>query len=112
MKDEEMTDEEREMLYTLSVNLDYFAKETARGQSFYQYGKKADDYADILLELKSKRLLTIEMSQINVDMLLRIMQNIDNTIKDMQKGYVLEKCTFMCKRCDYLQYCKYNKEIK
>ena len=51
-----MTEEEREMLYTLSVNLDYFAKETARGQSFYQYGKKADDYADItkMLQMTNK----------------------------------------------------------
>ena len=95
------------------------SKDKAQKTTYKKYLEKiqelhlnADDYADILLELKSKRLLTIEMSQINVDMLLRIMQNIDNTIKDMQKGYVLEKCTFMCKRCDYLQYCKYNKEIK
>lgn len=95
------------------------SKDKAQKTTYKKYLEKiqelhlnVDDYADVLLELKSKRLLTIEISQINVDMLLRIMQNIDNTIKDMQKGYVLEKCTFMCKRCDYLQYCKYNKEIK
>ena len=39
--------EEREMLYTLSVNLEYFAEETERGRQYYQIGKKAEDYADI-----------------------------------------------------------------
>ena len=40
------------------------------------------------------------------------MTNIDNVILDMEKGYVLEKCAFQCKYCDFLQYCKYGKEIK
>ena len=35
------------MLYTLSVNLEYFAEETERGRQYYQIGKKAEDYADI-----------------------------------------------------------------
>lgn len=71
-----------------------------------------EDYEDFLIEIKDKKLLTVAISPINIDMCVRIMKNIDNTIKDMQKGYVLEKCTFMCKKCDYLQYCKYGKEIK
>lgn len=70
------------------------------------------DYEDFLIEIKDKRLLSISQSPINRDMAVRIMTNIDNTIKDMDKGYVLEKCTFMCKKCDFLQYCKYGKEIK
>lgn len=47
------TDEEQEMLYTLSVNLEYFSREMKRAKEFYQYGKKADDYSDIakMLEL-------------------------------------------------------------
>ena len=70
------------------------------------------DYEDFLIEIKDKRLLSISQSPINRDMAVRIMTNIDNTIRDMDKGYVLEKCTFMCKKCDFLQYCKYGKEIK
>lgn len=71
-----------------------------------------DDYEDFLSEISDRRLLSIETQPINIDMVYRIMNNIDNVIKDMQKGYVLEKCSFMCKRCEYIQYCKYGKEIK
>lgn len=70
-----------------------------------------DDYSDILEDLKNKKFLQISITRINEDMLMRIMENIDKTIQDMNKGYVLEKCSFMCKRCEYLPYCKYNKEI-
>lgn len=81
-------------------------------QTINEMGLNVADYEDILAELSGRTLLTIETSTINVEMAERIMTNIDNTIKDMEKGYVLEKCTFMCKKCDYLQYCKYGKEIK
>lgn len=72
-----------------------------------------EDYNDILIELTNKRMCTIAISEINNEMAVRIMTNIDNTIKDMlNKDYVLEKCTFQCKYCDFLQYCKYDKPIK
>lgn len=95
------------------------SKDKAQNVTYKKYvdtikelGLNIEDYEDFLIEIKDKKLLTIAISPINVDMCVRIMNNIDNTIKDMQKGYVLEKCTFMCKKCDYLQYCKYGKEIK
>lgn len=95
------------------------SKDKAQNVTYKKYidtikelGLNIADYEDFLIEIKDKRLLTIAISPINIDMCVRIMANIDNTIKDMQKGYVLEKCTFMCKKCDYLQYCKYGKEIK
>jgi hypothetical protein len=75
-------------------------------------GLNIADYEDILAELTGRTMCSISTSNINTEMAIRIMTNIDNTIKDMDKGYVLEKCTFMCKRCDFLQYCKYGKEIK
>ena len=81
-------------------------------ETIEQLGLNIDDYADFLLEIKDKTLISVAQSSINPDMAVRIMTNIDNTIKDMDKGYVLEKCTFMCKKCDFLQYCKYGKEIK
>jgi CRISPR/Cas system-associated exonuclease Cas4 (RecB family) len=81
-------------------------------EAITENGLNAEDYADILDEIKDKRLTTVAISNINLEMAQRIMQNIDNTIKDMGKGYVLERCTFQCKYCDFLDYCKYEKEIK
>jgi CRISPR/Cas system-associated exonuclease Cas4 (RecB family) len=81
-------------------------------EAITENGLNAEDYADILDEIKDKRLTTVAISNINLEMAQRIMQNIDNTIKDMDKGYVLERCTFQCKYCDFLDYCKYEKEIK
>ena len=70
------------------------------------------DYEEFLIEITNKRMTSVSTSNINVEMATRIMMNIDNTIKDMfNKDYVLEKCTFQCKYCDFLQYCKYNKPI-
>lgn len=75
-------------------------------------GLNIADYEDILAELAGRTMCSISISNINTEMAIRIMTNIDNTIKDMtNKGYVLEKCTFQCKYCDFLQYCKYNKPI-
>lgn len=94
------------------------SKDKAQNTTYKKYLAKINelglnicDYEDILLELKNKYLLTIEMSTINIDMACRIMENIDNIIKDMSKGYVLEKCSYMCKRCECLEYCKYGKDI-
>ena len=77
-----------------------------------EMGFDVNDYSDVLEDLKCKKLTSFCKTSINEDMAVRIMKNIDNTIKDMEKGYVLEKCTYMCKRCEYLEYCKYGKEIR
>jgi hypothetical protein len=71
-----------------------------------------DDYSDVLDDFKDKKMVDVAIAQMNKDMMTRIAQNVDNVLKDMEKGYILEKCTFQCKYCDFLQYCKYNKEIK
>ena len=81
-------------------------------EAIEENGLNVADYEDILSEITDKRLTTVATCNINVEMATRIMLNIDNTIKDMDKGYVLEKCTFQCKYCDFLEYCKYEKEIK
>lgn len=47
-----MSDEEKEMLYTLSVNLEYFEKETKRASEFYRFGKRAEDYSYIAKMLR------------------------------------------------------------
>ena len=81
-------------------------------EAIKENGLNISDYEDILSEITDKRMCTIAISPINNEMAVRIMTNIDNTIKDMlNKDYVLEKCTFQCKYCDFLQYCKYNKPI-
>lgn len=82
-------------------------------ETINEMGLNLSDYEDILDELKNKTMITVAISQINNDMLIRIAKNVDNIRKDMlNKDYVLEKCSFQCKYCDFLQYCKYNKEIK
>lgn len=81
-------------------------------ETINELGLNMADYEDFLAEIKGRKLISIEPQPINVDMAYRIMENVDNVVRDMQKGYVLEKCSFMCKRCDCIQYCKYNKEIK
>ena len=81
-------------------------------EAIEENGLNVADYEDILSEITDKRLTSVATCNINVEMATRIMTNIDNTIKDMAKGYILEKCTFQCKYCDFLEYCKYEKEIK
>ena len=81
-------------------------------ETIQELGLNKADYEDFLAEISGRTLLSISISPINEEMAVRIMTNIDNVIKDMDKGYVLEKCTYQCKRCEFLQYCKYGKEIK
>lgn len=70
---------------------------------------KIEDYLDVLDILKDKKQLSLYSSSINLDMLIKILSNIDNVIKDMNKGYVLEKCSYMCSKCDFYPYCKEGK---
>lgn len=70
------------------------------------------DYEDILLDLKDKHMLNIVIDSVNKDTLIKIITNIAFVIDDMQKGYVLEKFSYMCSKCDFVQYCKYGKPIK
>lgn len=81
-------------------------------EAIEENGLNREDYEDILSELSGRTLLKTVKSDINLQTLKLIMENIDNVIKDMQKGYVLEKCSYMCTRCDFVEYCKYGKEIK
>lgn len=81
-------------------------------QAIEELGLNRADYEDFLSEIAGKTVLTIAKSYINHDMLMRIMTNIDNVRKDMDKGYVLEKCSFMCKKCPFVEYCKYDKQIE
>ena len=81
-------------------------------ESINELGLNISDYEDILSELTNKTMINVAISQMNRDMMMRIAENVDHVIRDMEKGYVLEKCAFQCKYCDFLQYCKYGKEIK
>lgn len=81
-------------------------------ESINELGLNISDYEDILSELTNKTMINVAISQMNRDMMIRIAENVDHVIRDMEKGYVLEKCAFQCKYCDFLQYCKYGKEIK
>lgn len=81
-------------------------------ETINELGLNIADYEDFLAEISGRKLISIEPQPINVDMAYRIMENVDNVVRDMQKGYVLEKCSFQCKKCSFIEYCKYNKEIK
>ena len=81
-------------------------------ETIEELGLNKADYEDFLSEIQGRKLISIQPQPVNTDMALRIMENIDNVVKDMSKGYVLEKCSYQCKRCEYVQYCKYGKEIK
>lgn len=75
-------------------------------------GLDVKDYEDVLSDLKDKHMLTIVIDSINKDTLIKIITNIAFVIDDMQKGYVLEKFSYMCSKCDFVQYCKYGKSLK
>ena len=81
-------------------------------ESINELGLNISDYEDILSELTNKTMINVAISQMNRDMMIRIAENVDHVIQKKEKGYVLEKCAFQCKYCDFLQYCKYGKEIK
>lgn len=65
-----------------------------------------DDYKDVLIELDSNKIVICYYNFINMDMMMRIMSNIDNVITDMKKGYVLEQFSCMCKKCNLYEECK------
>lgn len=65
-----------------------------------------NDYLDILSILKTKKQTTLFKNSINKRVMIRILTNIDNVIKDMQKDYILEKCSYMCTRCEFYERCK------
>ena len=81
-------------------------------ETIKELGLNIEDYEEFLSEISGRTLLTIVKTDINRDMAKRIAKNIDNVIKDMQKDYVLEKCTYMCKSCDCVDYCKRGKMIQ
>jgi CRISPR/Cas system-associated exonuclease Cas4 (RecB family) len=82
-------------------------------EAIKEFGLNINDYEDILSELNDKKMTNTVLSSINNDMMCRIMKNIDNVIEDMSnKTYVLEKCSYQCKYCEFVEYCKHDKVIK
>ena len=65
-----------------------------------------EDYQDRLDVLKTDTFVKTVRSDVSIDSLKTILMTIDNVKKDMNKGYILEKNTFMCEKCEYLKYCK------
>lgn len=81
-------------------------------QAIEENGLKLEDYEDFLEEIRDKKAVSIVTSSINLSTLTKILKNTDLVIKDMKKGYVLEKQSYMCSKCDFLEYCKYEKQIR
>lgn len=75
-------------------------------------GLNVSDYEEILDVLKLKPYIVFTKNKLNLDNLEKVFANIENVLKDMKKGYVLEKNSYMCSRCEFYEYCKLGKEIK
>lgn len=75
-------------------------------QAIKEHGLDVNEYEDILEHFKAKPLFVKISTQPNVDYLGRILENIENVKRDMQKGYILEKNGYDCKFCPYLKHCK------
>lgn len=71
-----------------------------------------DDYEEILNSLKNRQFIKIYKNALELNMTKRIGENIEKVLKDMNKGYYLEKCSYMCQNCPLIEYCKYGKVIK
>jgi len=81
-------------------------------ETIKKFNLNVEDYADVLDELKDKHMLTIVLSPLNRETLIKILTNINNVMIDMNKGYILEKFSYQCNKCDFVQYCKYGKQIR
>lgn len=65
-----------------------------------ELGLELENYGDFLKDIKDKKMLDIIiLNDINPDILMRMMGNIDNVVKDMNKGYLLEKYPCRSYKC-------------
>ena len=64
------------------------------------------DYIDVLNALRHKKQTSLYSNILNKDVLVLILKNISNVITDMNKGYILEKCSYQCVRCEFYERCK------
>lgn len=71
-----------------------------------ELGLNIEDYLDVLEVFKNKKQTSLYSNSLNLDVLVRVLSNVDNVIKDMQKGYILEKCSYQCTRCEFYERCK------
>lgn len=65
-----------------------------------------DDYKDVLDYFMSKPICSCVKMRVSPDKVIKVLNNINNVIRDMQKGYVLEKNGYDCKYCPYYEECK------
>ena len=74
-------------------------------------GLNVADYQDVLDALDGRPYLQITIEPLNLLKLEKVFMNIDNVIKDMGKGYVLEKNSYICTKCEFYDYCHRGKHI-
>lgn len=66
------------------------------------------DYNDILTDLQAKPYITIIKSSVDENIVNKVFENLNNTLKSINSGFVLENMSqFICSNCDYKKYCKY-----
>lgn len=75
-------------------------------ESIREQGLNLEDYIDVLETLKSSVFVKGVRTDISFYLAGSVVENIENVVKDMQKGYVLWKHSFMCERCEFVKHCK------
>lgn len=90
----------------LSKDKNQFVSYKSYHDKIVELGLDIEEYSEFLESIRDKNILDILIvEEINFDILKRIASNIDNVMKDMKKGYLLEKypCrSYNCKCNDFL----------
>lgn len=71
-----------------------------------ELGLNIEDYEEILNGLKTSMFVKVVRGDVCLETLKASLTTIDYVKSEFKKGYVLEKCSFMCERCEYVKYCK------
>ena len=75
-------------------------------ETIKELGLNESDYLDILKDLEHKEYITIINSSANEDNIKPVFDNLHNTIKSINAGYILENMSSnKCKDCEYKKKC-------
>ena len=91
----------------LSVNKQQKVKATTFRAKIVELGLDENDYIDFLLDIENTTFLDIVITSLDSDKVVKVFDNLANIVKDMEKGYILEKWdAYNCGRCEMRDYCK------
>ena len=75
-------------------------------EAIRENGLNPENYLDVLEQLKYFVFVKGVRTSVPTELAVSVAENIENVMKDMQKGYVLWKHSFMCERCEFVKQCK------